>query len=312
MSRLFIGILLVVIGAATDAYAFGTIHGLGQSAEHEHITRIALAPFHLGRKTLSEIAGKRGTFGAVGAPDNPLRGLTSKSYAHCDNGDYLPVPGYPHSRAAAAATLARCRAWIFRQLAAAVAEAGGLLDSRGRVRRSQVPTLVGCRFNGRRGRAKCNVIEDLGLAFHAAQDFYSHTNWVGIARPGPTTLTNPPGLGNAFPAPWINPRARFAMPPGLISGCYHGFPEKRHCKGHVRHADLNKDKGPISVSRGTVGIGKTPRGKVNGNFARAVRAAIADTRDKWVWFQARLLARYGRARGSRILCVVRRDRPRGC
>jgi hypothetical protein len=33
---------------------------------------------------LDQLAGKNNTFGAVGAPDNPLRGLMSEKAAHCD------------------------------------------------------------------------------------------------------------------------------------------------------------------------------------------------------------------------------------
>ena len=76
------------------ALAFGTINGLGQNAEHERITRQGLASFRLGALTLDELAGKKGTFGAVGAPDRPDRGLMSVSAAHCDNGDWLESPGY--------------------------------------------------------------------------------------------------------------------------------------------------------------------------------------------------------------------------
>ncbi len=312
MVRLILAVALLAVGLTSQAVAFGTIHGLGQSAEHEKITRIALAPFGLGPKTMDEIAGKRGRFGAVGAPDHPARGLLTKSYAHCDNGDYLPRPGYPHSRAAAAAMLQSCRSWIFRQLRNAVIAAGAILDRNGKIRDSQIPTIVSCTFTGAPGRAKCNVIEDLGLAFHAAQDFYSHTNWVDVPRPGPIGLTNPPGLHHRGPAAWIDPRRRSAMPAGLISGCFEGIPESRHCKGHVRHADLNKDTGPINVRRGSAGRGTTPRGRVDGNFARAVAAAAADTRAKWRYFQVTVIQRYGPQRGRRILCAIRRDKPNGC
>jgi hypothetical protein len=312
MARLILTIALFAVGIAADAHAFGTIHGLGQSAEHEKITRIALAPFRLGPETMDEIAGKRGSFGAVGAPDHPARGLINKDYAHCDNGDFLATPGYPHGRAAAARKLASCRAWIFRQMRNAVLAAGGILDAKGRIRGSQIPTIVSCKYSGAPGRAKCNVLEALGLAFHAAQDFYSHTNWTDRAVPGATGLTNPPGLRHGGPAAWIDPRKRTGMPAGLISGCFEGIPESRHCKGRVRHAVLNKDTGTISVARRSARAGTTRRGKVDGNFARAVRAAIADTRTKWAYFQSTVIARYGIARGRRILCAIRNDKPDGC
>lgn len=312
MARLILAAALFAAGAGAQAHAFGTIHGLGQSAEHERITRIALKPFGLGPKTMDEIAGKRGSFGAVGAPDHPARGLITKDYAHCDNGDFLETPGYPHGRAAAARKLQACRAWIFRQMRNAVIAAGAILDSKGQIRSSQIPTIVSCKYSGAPGRAKCNVLEALGLAFHAAQDFYSHTNWTDVAAPGPVTLANPPGLRQRGPVAWIDPSRRTGMPRGLISACFEGIPESRYCKGRVRHTDLNKDKGSIDVNSGRAGAGATPRGKVNGNFARAVQGAIADTRAKWAWFERAVIQRYGAQRGRRIVCAIRRDRPDGC
>ncbi len=55
----------------------------------------------------SEIAGKNGTWGAVGAPDNPARGLSGVKAAHCDGGDYFASAGYPQSQVAAATELTR-------------------------------------------------------------------------------------------------------------------------------------------------------------------------------------------------------------
>jgi hypothetical protein len=74
---------------------------------------------------------------------------------------------------------------------------------------------------------------------------------------------------------------------------------------------LNKDKGPIGPN-GAAGPGTTPRGEINGNFERAVAAAIEDTRDKWAYFQERVLAAYGEDAGARIICVVRSDTPAAC
>lgn len=78
---------LAVVTLTPGAAGFGTLNKLGQNAEHEHITRAALGDFD--PRTLNEIAGATGSFGAVGAPDNPVRGLLFSSEAHCDNGDYL-------------------------------------------------------------------------------------------------------------------------------------------------------------------------------------------------------------------------------
>ncbi len=158
-----------------------------------------------------------------------------------------------------------------------------------------------------RGVHTCNVLENLGLAFHAAQDFYAHTNWVDQPAAGPIGLANPPGLGNSGPAPWLDPGQRTAPPAGLMSGCFDGIPEKLHCSGHVRHADLNKDTGPIDPRTGRAGVGTSKRGAVQGNFARAVAAAVADTRAKWAWFEARVMVTYGKTRGAAIVCAVRND-----
>ncbi len=296
----------------TDAQAFGTINHLGQSSEHGRITGIALRPFGIGPATISEIAGKRGRFGAVGAPDHPKRGIHAKSIAHCSGADYLAHAGYPQSRRAAESKLRACRKWIIDHLQKAVTAAGSLIDGTGRVRASQIPTLVPCTYLGNVGRAKCNVIGALGVAFHAAQDFYSHSNWTDKPRPGRIDTKNPPGLGNNSRAAWLDPRRDVAFPRGLISGCFQGIPESRYCIGRVRHADLAKDTGAIDTVRRTVGAGSTRRGRVNGNFARAARAAIADTRDKWTYFEEQVLATYGRRRGRTIVCAMRRDSSKEC
>lgn len=304
---------LVSFGGASG---FGTISGLGQDREHERITRRALgcgaspeaACFEPG--TLDELAGKRRTWGAVGAPDNPARGLLLSSEAHCDNGDWLPTPGYPHTQAAARARLTGCRDGMKAHLDAAVRDASGLVDAAGHVQGSQVPTLVDCAFDGAKGRAKCDVLEDLGLLLHASQDFYSHSNWADHAAPGLTALDNPEGLGHAGPAPWLDLRRTDpAFPAGLITGCFDKISlvsPAKGCPGHVKHEDLNKDKGRIDPA---IGAGTTNRGKVDGNFASAVQAAIADTRDKWATLRERLVATYGPVRGARMICAITHDDP---
>ena len=318
----------LVIAAAVGFFAiavpfaaqpFGTVYILGQHGEHERITRAALTPFALGPRTLDEIAGKRGSFGAVGAPDNPLRGLMSNPGAHCDGGDYLPVLGYPQTSVRARAVLTACRDLIRRSLAGAVTQAGRLVNEQGVIDESQVPTAVRCGFDGRPGRAKCEVLERLGLAFHAAQDFYSHSNWTDAVT-GEVGPENPQGLGHTGRAPWLDPRLDVALPEDLISGCYEGFPESAHCayangRLRVRHAVLNKDTGPIDITdpaNPRIGAGTTRRGAYGGNFERAVRAAIDDTRDKWAFFETQVVARYGPVRGARIVCVMRADNPSRC
>ena len=287
---------------------FGTINGLGQDTEHEKITRLGLAGLGFEPNTMDEIAGKGGTFGAVGAPDHPLRGLMSEHKAHCDGGDHLAIAGYPHSAVDAEKVLTDCRNWILDNMDKAVAAAGALLDRNGNIRDSQIPTFFSCTYNGKSGRAKCNVLDALGLALHASQDFYSHTNWTDTGAPPPGTVDNPQGLLNTATNDWINDRnASFSS--GLISGCFDGVPESFHCDGRVRHDVLNKDKGAIDVNTGTIGAGTTPRAQGNANFANAVTIAIADTKRKWLMFETMVKAQYGEARGAKIICAMKRDNP---
>jgi hypothetical protein len=298
--------------SASPTFAFGTVQILGQDAEHERITRAALK--FLGPKTLDEVAGKGGTFGAVGAPDHPARGLMSVAEAHCDGADYrtsaMPetAPAYPQTKAQANAKLTACKTFIVKALEDAVAAAAPLSDP------GRFNTSLTCVFDGTPGRAKCTTLEFIGMALHASQDFYSHSNWTDRAAPGAIGADNPPGLGYAGRAPWLDPRTVMDVPDGLITGCYDGFPESRYCEyagmRRVKHETLNKDKGRI---RGDFsGVGATKRGAVNDNFARAVAAAIDDTRDKWAYFEERVMAVYGPKKGTRIICVVRGDSYKRC
>lgn len=299
-------LLLAATGGA--ALAFGTIHGLGQNAEHERITRRALgcgtgARSCIMPRTLGELAGRGGSFGAVGAPD---RGpLIFQPQAHCDRGDYLPTGRYPQTQRQAQAALEACRAWMDGKMEEAVRDARGLLDDKQRLRPAQV--ALGCAFvGGIKGRAKCNVLEDFGVALHTAQDFYAHSNWVDIPdRSRPLSLENPPGLGHSGWAPWMALRANPPFPRGLITGCY-GTPEARACAGRVMHAALNKDTGVVDPRPG---LGTSPRGRINGNFARAVEAATLDSRDKWDLLRERLVARYGVVRGRLMACAIAQDDP---
>ena len=296
MRKRSIGLAAVAVTVllTPQALAFGTIRGLGQNAEHEHITRNGLAAFGFGANSLSEVAGKNGTFGAVGAPDRPDRGLMSSKAAHCDGGDHFPSAGYPQSAPAAAAVLTSCRAYIMNNLNAAVAAAAGLVKPN--LSLDSTSIFGGCNYNGIKGRAKCNVFEDMGMAFHAAQDFYSHSNWIDAPRASPS-IADPQGLNQSAPAAWLSPGGA-GFPAGLISGCYDGFPETFHCGGRIKHAVLNKD---------TTG---TSRGLAAYNKAMAV--AAQDTRDKWAYLESRLVAVYGAPRGAKMICVLKSDNPGGC
>lgn len=298
--------------AASHVLAFGSIRTGGQNAEHEKITRAALS--FLSARTLDEVAGKNNTFGAVAAPDNPKRGLVLEQTAHCDNGDFLDGSvgaEYGQTKDEAKKHLDDCRAWIFKNLDDAIALAAPLAKP------DASNTALNCPFDGKSGSTKCQVLEKLGLAFHAAQDFYSHTNWTDKPASGPTSAQNPPGLANSSPAPYIDPRVKAAFPAGLMSGCFkypaewlwchYGFPPHNR----VKHAFLNKDTGPIGPS-GATGPGTTDRGKINGNFERAVGAAIADTQNKYGYFEERVIAAYGADAGARINCMMRADDPAKC
>lgn len=289
-----------LIGPRT-ATAFGTINGMGQSAEHEKITRAAMAD--LEPATLDELAGKRGTFGAVGAPDNPATGQLFMPSMHCDNGDFLIGGRYRRQQEDGWQALTACRQMIVINLRAAVLVAGPLANP------TPENTALDCVYTGAGANlsAKCEVLESLGAAFHTTQDFYSHSNWTDKAAPGAVSIDNPPGLGRTGRAPWLDPRRESPFPSGLITGCY----EPTGCGGRITHDTLNKDKGTIGPS-GPVGPGRTPRGMINGNFERAAAAAIEDTRDKWAFVQAAILTEYGEEKGRRILCVIRSDDYRKC
>ncbi len=287
--------LAVVVLAAPQALAFGTIRGLGQDAEHERITRKGLKSFDFGADSLTELAGKDKTFGAVGAPDNPLRGLMSLKAAHCDGGDWFDVKNYPQKKATAAATLAQCRKYISDNLDAAVVDAAFLV--RPSLGLGDTSIAGGCVYNGSKGRAKCNVFEDMGLVLHASQDFYSHTNWTDTPRARPS-IADPQGLNQTAPSLWISPGAQVSFPDGLISGCYDGFPEMAYCSGRIKHAVLNKD---------TTG---SARGLAAYDLAFSV--AAQDTTAKWKMLEIRLVAQYGAARGGKMICVLKSDNPGRC
>src|SRR4051794_195438 len=124
MISFFSPIVLLVLPILTAA--FGTINApliLGQHNEHEMITRLAFQ-CPSGQKSdgtcfetrsLDQLAGYHndlggfplvgtGINGAVGAPDT-FDPLPEGPEAHCDDADYLDIPGYPQSRAEANAKL---------------------------------------------------------------------------------------------------------------------------------------------------------------------------------------------------------------
>lgn len=315
--------LLIVPGQFNDANAFGTVNQLGQNSEHARITRHALTcqpTFAVGScledKTLKSLAGKPGTFGAVGAPDRGRGMLTS--FAHCSAGDHFEVPGYPQTAAQAQAKLTECRDYMVSNLNHAVVDAADLLNQNGDIRSSEVSMFGGCIYKGsQHGRAKCNILAHMGRILHASQDFYSHSNWVDLPNfNAPNSTDNPPGLGQRGPAPWLDLRtARPQFPRGLISGCFDNQSYLGEDKGclygdgsvhRVRHLNVNKDTGTIDPY---IGDATTERGAINDNFKHAVEAAILDTADKWLTLGDRLIETYGEARGRKMICALTRDEP---
>jgi hypothetical protein len=315
--------LATLVAVPATAFAFGTVRGLGQNAEHARITRHALActaersaDVCFEGDTLDSLAGEEGSFGALGAPDRGRGMLTS--HAHCSAGDYFDVPDYPRSQAEAQASLTECRDQMMAELEHAVADAAALLDDDGDIRSREIPGFISCTYVGsQHGRAKCNILAHLGRILHASQDFYSHSNWVDQADPNrPIGVENPAGLGNEGRAPWLDLRLdNPAFPVGLISGCFDNasfLGEDEGClygedgAHRVRHLNLNKDTGDIDPE---IGEGTTERGAIGNNFKRAVEAAIDDTEDKWATFRERLIATYGDEYGSRMICALTRDDP---
>ncbi|SHK94535.1 CinY protein [Streptomyces yunnanensis] len=309
----------LLLATARPADAFGTVNAFGQHAEHERITRAALAcapgvPSDgscFEPRSLGQLAGHNWTFGAVGAPDSDE---FLSSAAHCDNADFLDVTGYPQSRQQATEALRTCIAHLQARFRQGLAAAGGTLDVRGRVVASETELRRDCTFTlGLPGRAKCEAMEGFGRALHGVQDFYAHSNWTDRTdRSRPVSLVNPPGLGRSAPSPLLDlaaprPPRPSAVPRNLTTGCFSLLVGA--CAHHVTHADLNKDEGFIDPASGSTGAPATARGQAAGNFARAVRGAIADTRRQWKQFREALLQRYGTQRGARIVCVISHDDP---
>ncbi|WP_236572676.1 Het-C domain-containing protein [Streptomyces sp. GS7] len=309
----------LLLATAGPADAFGTVNAFGQHAEHERITRAALAcapgiPSDgscFEPRSLDQLAGHRWTFGAVGAPDSDE---TLDSSAHCDNADYLDARGYPRSRRQATEALRGCIAHLQARFRQGVAAARRTLDARGRVTASETRLRSDCTFTlGLGGRAKCEAVEGFGRALHGVQDFYAHSNWTDRSDPSrPVSLVNPPGLGRSAPSPLLDlaaprPPRPWAIPRNLTTGCFSLLVGA--CSQRITHADLNKDEGSIDPVSGATSAPGTVRGQAAGNFGRAVQGAITESRRQWREFRTALLQRYGRQRGARLVCVITHDDP---
>ncbi|HEX8344123.1 MAG TPA: hypothetical protein VF657_05170, partial [Actinoplanes sp.] len=334
---LAVWVVLGSIGSVPGpAAAFGTIDGGGQHREHERLTRAAVACRAgtssdgdcLEPRSVDQLAGRGKGFGAVGSPD-----LTeiSNPAAHCDDADFL-AGGYPQTWEEATARLFACVDHLRRRFREAVDSAQGLLDGDGRISDAEVELDSDCTLSGNgEQRAKCETLEGFGRALHGVQDFYAHSNWADAADPTrPVGPDNPPGLNLPAPAPLLDLRGgdlrgghlrgggdlrgdgRPPVPEGLTTGCFvlhDSVPGVGACERRVTHAALNKDTGLVDPITGATSGPTTARGRLGGNYAKAVAAAIAETRHQWREFQAALASSYGRQKASLMVCALTRDDP---
>ena len=322
---------VIATTTAGPALAFGTYNSpsiLGQQAEHERITRV-LANNGFEPKTLDLLAGTSGKLGAVGAPDDALdsssipgKGL-GPGEKHCDNGDYLDIAGYPHSRSNAVGQLSICFRYYEQLLDRAVSAAGRLVDEKGVVNPTEA-AADSCSFpfdvNKSDKTAKCEVLNRLGRALHLSEDFWSHTNWPDAADPAkPISIQNPPGLGRSdIPAGLRYPGGGSAgVPDGLISGCDDSVPVLGaiECKGRVTHSVLAKDNGYINPGScaGASPTNKYARGQISGpggqqNFSLAVCGAMKQAQQTWNDLAGAIRSTYGSQRGNMIVSIITGDK----
>lgn len=346
---------------------------LGQHNEHEMITRLAFQcpgastgniinvksdGICFEPRSLDQLAGTHfdvqgfpipggGTNGAVGAPDT-LDPVPEGPEAHCDDADFIDIPGYPRTREQATQALQTCvdhirgrfkQAWksatdlIELDEEVTNAEGSAHLQKKGqlRIRRDMVdlsPFAGGdCRFAfsplhiNTFARAKCATIEALGRALHGVQDFYAHSNWADEHDASqPIGVANPPGLGRNDTAPFLDLRAhgeipRELVPRNLSTGCFvvpDATPGRSNCEGRVSHHTMNKDHGVVYLDGtfGEIGPG-TPRTEKASeeNFKRAVMAAVEDSRNAWKALREELRDIYGAEKGDLMICALVRDDP---
>lgn len=329
--------MAATLAVPSSVGAFGSLDGpLGQRAEHERITRIALgcAPGVPSNGdcfepvSLDQLAGKRGTLGAVGAPDADA--VDRDPRPHFDETDFLDVPGYPRSKADADAARQASIDFLRDQHRTGVEAAAELFGDDGNVQIHEVVLIPECTFvGGIPGRAKCNVLQAFGFVLHGTQDVYSHSNWSDEPDPAqPIGIVNPPGLNLPGPVPQLDLRATgpVVFPSeftGIFGDAEHAF-GPNPCPGptgRVVHACVNKDTEEIQPGPGVQangvpvpGLGSvtdptTIRGQVKDNALAAVGGAVLESRRQWADFKTSLVERYGPERAAAIVGALTKDTP---
>ncbi|KAK4641188.1 hypothetical protein QC761_610140 [Podospora bellae-mahoneyi] len=340
-----------LIGLTPLTAAFGTINEpviLGQHNEHEMVTRLAfqcpsgqksdgvcfeprsldqLAGYH--REVMGVALPGAGFNGAVGAPDT-LDPVPEGPEAHCDDADFVDVPGYPQSRKEANKNLQKCVDHLRARFRQAWVSAEMLVDERRRIRPGEVELTNAfggdCNFAFPSlqinvfARAKCSTLEGFGRALHGVQDFYSHSNWADETDTSkPISETNPPGLALHGTAKFLDLRASGPIPEdqipyNLTTGCFtipDGTPGSGDCAGRVTHHALNKDHGVIHLDGtfGEAGPGSPRSEAISRNFENAVRVAVQSSKETWAAFREHLREQYGTVAGNLMICALVRDDP---
>ncbi|WP_406182650.1 hypothetical protein [Streptomyces sp. NBC_01006] len=303
--------VVALLAAALTAAPSGAAHAF-TGDNHEDVTRAALPWEPI---TLTAMADARD--GAINANDH--RPYFDVGPLHCDNADYLGpryAPDYPRTRDEATTELLACIRTSVTRFRAAVRAADGLVDADGKVRTDQSDLSSPCAWDGKPGRAKCAVLEQLGRGWHQIEDFYSHSNWSDRPAPGPIGLDNPPGLARTGTAPFLDIRrysamkdadwtqeARERIPADLATGCYPDIDstgvKAADCDGRVAHNRvLNKD------------TAASARSKTGDNFGHATAGATTEITRQWNDFKAELLTAYpDHRRGAQMVCALVHDDP---
>ncbi|MFJ8692630.1 hypothetical protein [Streptomyces roseolilacinus] len=301
--------LLSVGGTTSTAHAFS-------GENHEKITRKALSSWE--PKSLKSMAFQGATLfsdhGAIIANDKG--DYFQDGTLHCDNADYLApkyAQRYPRTREQANDEIIACVRGALSRFNKAVAAADRLVDAQGKVLPKQVNLNSPCNWNDQPGRAKCDVYEHLGRAWHPIEDFYAHSNWTDSPHPYEIGVYNPPGL-NRQTLPeffslhryssmseqrWVKDATRH-IPNDLSTGCYPNKDSTGHvsnCNGRILHDG--------ALSKDTLG---DRRSGIHSNFSNASDMAIKDIERQWRDFKDALRKRYN-DRAAPMICALTHDNP---